>query len=280
MTSPTGMAPLVRSEWRKATSTRLWWALLVPVAMVSALVNGFGGVFTAAFADLGAPSLLPVSLAYALSLTSVFAALFAVVAAAGEFRHRTITTTYLIAPRRFAVQGAKSVVAAGVGASYAVAAVLAGVPVGLLARPAPLDVGLVLTVLAVGVVVAALWAVLGTAVGIAVGNLSVALAGTLAYLLAGELLLSLLINRADSPLVARLSSYLPGNAGDVALYDVPVRALLGGVRSDGPDSGRVVELLAGVTQPPPWWGALIVLGVWTAAAAATAAVIGGRRDVT
>lgn len=268
------MNALIRSEFRKAASTRLWWALLIAVAALSALVNAFGGVFTAAFADLGAPSLLPVSLAYSLSLTSIAATLYGVVSAAGEFRHRTITTTYLVASSRTGVLLAKAVVAAGTGALYAVAAVVAGVPTGLLARPAAPDIGLVLAVTAVGMVVAGLWAVFGTAVGIAVGNLSVALAGVLVYLLVGELLLSLLLNRADSPLVARLSSYLPGNAGDVALYDLPVRALI------GDEGGQVVAVLAGVTLPPPWWGALIVLAVWTAAATATGVVVGGRRDVT
>lgn len=268
------MTALIRSEWRKAASTRAWWGLLIAVVVLSALVNAFGGVFTAAFADLGSPSLLPVSLAYSLSLTTIAAALYGGVSAAGEFRHRTITTTYLATRSRAAVQGAKSVVAAGVGALYAAASVVVGTAFGLLARPAVPDIGLILAVAVVGMVVAGLWAVLGTAVGIAAGNLSVALAGVLVYLLAGELLLSLLLNRADSPLVARLSSVLPGNAGDVALYDLPVHALI------GDDARQVVEALAGVTLPPPWWGALLILAGWSAAATVIALYVGGRRDVT
>ncbi len=268
------MRNLLRAEWRKATSTRLWWALLIPVAAVSVLVDAVGGVFTGAVAGVGAPSLLPVSLAAALSLTSPFPVLFGVLTAAGEFRHRTITTTYLLTPHRGAVQAAKSIVAAATGAGYALVAALVGIPAGLIARSAGPDWGVLLAVTAVGVAVWALWAVLGVGVGMLVPNLAGALAGTLVYLLVGELLVSLLLNRAESVLVARLSSYLPGNAGDVALYDLPARAQAG-------DAGRrVVEILAGVTQPPPWWGGLITLAVWTALVAAGGWALARRRDVT
>ncbi len=268
------MAGLIRAEWRRARSTRLWWALLVPIGVVSALVNAFGGISTAAVAGLAAPSLLPVSLAYALSLTSVFAVVYGVVAASGEFRHRTVTTTYLLAPRRGLVLAAKSVVTAGIGAVYALAAVVVGVVAGQLARPVALDVWPVLAVTGIAVVVVALWAVLGTALGIAVANLAAALAGALVYLLLGELVLAVLLNRAATPAVAALSAYLPGNAGDVALYDLPARALAGDA------GGQAVEILAGVTSPPPWWVALGVLAGWTAVVVAAAAVIGGRRDIT
>lgn len=265
---------LLVAECRKTVSIKLWWALLIPVVLLSALVNAFGGLFTASLADLGSPSLLPVSLAYSLSLTSVFAALYGVVTAAGEFRHRTITTTYLQARGRGSVLAAKSAVAAGVGAVYALGAALSGVPAGLLGGGSAPDAASVLVVTGIGVVVVALWAVLGIALGTVLSNQVVALVVTLVYLLLGEFLLSPLLTRAGSPTVARLSSYLPGNAGDVALYDLPVRAL------SGADARPVLELLAGVSAPPPWWGALIVLVFWTAAAAAGAWLVGDRRDIT
>lgn len=264
---------LIVAEYRKAVSVKLWWALLIPVVLISALVNAFGGLFTASLADLGSPSLLPVSLAYSLSLTSVFAALYGIVTAAGEFRHRTITATYLQTRGRGAVLAAKSAVAAGVGAVYALGAALLGTPAGLLGGSTAPDAASVVAVTGIGVVVGALWAVLGTALGTVLSQV-VALVVALVYLLLGEFLLSSLLTRAGSPTVARLSSYLPGNAGDVALYDLPVRAL------SGADARPVLELLAGVSAPPPWWGALLVLVFWTAAAAATAWLVGDRRDIT
>jgi hypothetical protein len=83
------------------------------------------------------------------------------------------------------------------------------------------------------------------------------------------------LNNSGSPALARLTPYLPGNAGDVAIYDLPADALAGAEYGD-----RVVEELAGVTAPPPWWGALSVLVGWTALATVVAWTVGDRRDIT
>jgi hypothetical protein len=271
------MTGLVRAEFRKAFSIKLWWALLVPVVVLSALVNLFGGLFTAALGEAHAgtdvPPILLGSLAYALSLTTVFATLYGVVTAAGEFRHRTVTTTYLTVQGRGRALAAKAVSTAAVGALYAAVTVVVGVPAGLVAGSGLPGVGALVAVTAVGLVVAALWAVLGTALGTLITNQAGVLVVTLVYMLVAESLLSLLLGRSDNPDVSRLAAYLPVNAGDVAVYDVAARALLG-------DGSRLVELLAGVSSPPPWWGALLVLAAWTGAAAATAWVVGRRRDIT
>ncbi len=269
------MTGLIRAEFRKAFSIKLWWALLIPVVVLSALVDLFGGVFTAALAGEGLPSVLPGSLAYALSLTSVFAALYGIVTAAGEFRHRTVTTTYLTARGRGRVLVAKAASTAAMGAVYAAATVVVGTVAGLAGGSGMPGVGPLAAVTGVGIAVAALWAVLGTALGTIISNQVTVLVVALVYMLAGELLLSVLLTRSDSDAVSRLAAYLPVNAGDVALYDVAGRALVGAA-----DSGRFVELLAGVTAPPPWWGGLLVLLAWTAAAGATGHVVGGRRDVS
>lgn len=272
------MGRLLRAEVRKTFSTRLWWALLVPVAVLSTVINLFGGLFTAAIPDAGGTlPLLLGSLAYALSLTVVFAVCYGVVAMTSEFRHRTVTTTYLTGPRRGRVLLAKMAVSAAVGALYAAVVALVGVPAGLAgqAGTAPPTAGALIAVSAIGMVVAALWAALGSALGAVISNQVGGLVGILVYLLLGELLVSVLLNSADSPAVPRLTAYLPGNAGDVAIYDIPAHVLA------GPHLGtEVVEALAGVSAPPPWWGALLVLAAWTAAVAATGWVVGGRRDVT
>src|SRR5690606_34448126 len=101
------VAAPVRAEVRKVASTKLWWGLLVPVTLLSSMINLFGGVFTAAFPESERLPLLLGSLAYALGFTGVFAAVHGVVAAAGEFRHRTITTTYLTTRGRAPVLLAK-----------------------------------------------------------------------------------------------------------------------------------------------------------------------------
>jgi ABC-2 type transport system permease protein len=111
--------------------------------------------------------------------------------------------------------------------------------------------------------------------GILLANQVGALVALLVYLQIGELVLAAVLNNSGSRVLAQLTPYLPGNAGDVAIYDFPARALAGPGFAD-----QLVEELAGVTAPPPWWGALSVLAGWAALAAVIAWTVGDRRDIT
>jgi ABC-2 type transport system permease protein len=270
---------VIRSEFRKVVSTRLWWGLLVPVATLSLLVNLFGGVFTLVLgAGPEAEDRLPLllaSLAYSLALTATFAGVHGAVATAGEFRHRTITTTYLTASGRGPVLAAKMLVAAGVGVVYALVSAALGIVGGLVGQESAQfpEVGSLLAVVGIGTAVCALWAGFGAALGTVLTNQVTVLVLLLVYVLLGEPLLSLLLTVDDSPGVAGISAYLPVNAGEVALYDVPARVLAGS------GAEEALGFAAGVSGPPPWWGGLLILGGWTATAAAAATWL-GRRDVT
>jgi hypothetical protein len=275
-------AGVLRAEALKALSVRTWWALAIPVGLLAVMVNLFGGLFSSAVAGVGdgLPGILLASLAYALSLTSVFAALHGVVLATAEFRHRTVTTTYLLAGRVPTLL-AKAAVAAGVGAAYALLAIVLGLLAGLLgqgAAPLP-SVGGIVVLSVIGIVVSALWAVLGVALGTVLVNQAGAVVVLLVYVLAAENLVSLILRsgteEGSAPTaIARLTSFLPANAGDIALYGLPAQEL------GGRFAASIVEGLAGVAGPPPVWGALLVLLVWTGAGLAVAWVVGGRRDVT
>lgn len=269
---------LVRSEYRKVLSTKGWWGLLIPIVVLSLLINVFGGVV----ADLSATSdgalpLLLASLAYTLALTALFAAVAGAVGAAGEFRHRTVTTTYLTAPGRGPVLVAKMLVSAALGAVYALSVTVFSLLGGLLAQddapfPAP---GPLFAVIGIGVLVCALWAAIGAALGIAVGNQVGVLVGLLLYVLLGELLISLLLGASESEPVQQITAYLPVNAGEVALYAIPATEL------GGPAVGLdAAGAIAGVTGALPWWGSLLVLAGWLLAAAAPAWWAGARRDIT
>ncbi|GAA1875354.1 hypothetical protein GCM10009836_65780 [Pseudonocardia ailaonensis] len=287
-TGPVRAGPVraLRAEALKTLSVKTWWALLIPAALVALMINLFGGLFSAAIGGVSrdVPGVLLASLAYALALTSVFAGLHGVVLATAEFRHRTATTTYLLAGRAPTLL-AKAASAAVVGAGYALVAAVVGAVGGLLGQGGGRlpSVGSLLAVAATGVAVCALWGVLGVALGTLLTNQVGAIVVLLGYVLAVENLLSMAlrsglddgVDSGRSPgAVARLTSYLPANAGDVALYDLPAREL------GGRYSTAVVEGLAGVSAPPPGWGALLVLLVWAAAGVALAWVAGGRRDVT
>lgn len=271
------MTALLRAEARKVLAGRLWWGLLVPVAVLAAVLNLFAVVVGGGLDELagdGGASLVAGSLAYALALTYVFAGLHGVVATAGEFRHRTITTSYLTAPSRGGVLAAKAVVAAVVGVGYALVTAVIGLLAGLAGPGLGRDPATLAGVAAVGCVVAALWGVLGTALGTLMSNQVTAVVAVLVYVLLAENLLALLLRAGDAQPLAFLDTYLPVNAADVALYGVPAPALAG---EAGPE---LVGLLAGVTEPLPWAGALLVLAGWTAAAVAAARLVGDRRDIS
>lgn len=272
------MTSALRAEWRRVTSTRLWWALLVPVALLAAVVNLFGGLLGDAVGDSGGdlPVLLA-SVAFTLTLVAVFAGVYGAVIAAGEFRHRTVTTAYLTAGGRGRLLAGKLAAGAGVGGLYAVAATVVGVGAGLAGQRGGRvpGIGELLAVAAIGVAVAALWGAIGAALGTLLANQVGALVALLVYLQVGELVLAAVLNNSGSAAVARLTPYLPGNAGDVAIYDLPAHALGGREFGD-----QVVEQLAGVTAPPPWWGALAVLAGWAVLAAVVAWTVADRRDVT
>ena len=272
------IAPLgaeLRAELRKTFSTRLWWALGIPVLVLSILYNLFGALF-AGLDDGPASTVVPLlSLAYTMVLTSVFAAVVGIVGAAGEFRHHTAATTYLLTPARGRVLLAKLALGGLVGAMYAVAAAAVGVPAGMIGTGRLADPGLMLGLVGVGMLVGALWAGIGAALGIAIGNQVGALVSVLIYLLLVDRVLALLLSSAESEAVAALAGYLPGKAADVVVY---------GFLADGlamPGLGRrLVEEIATVRYPPQWWVALLVLAAWTVVAAGLGWLVGAHRDVT
>ena len=101
------MTGLIRSEIRKVFTTNLWWALLIPVAVLSLgsgwMGTGFGSI-NQIEAELGRP--LPLGLltmSMSTNFSTIFAGLLGALAIAGEHRNKSITTTYLTADSRGAV---------------------------------------------------------------------------------------------------------------------------------------------------------------------------------
>jgi ABC-type transport system involved in multi-copper enzyme maturation permease subunit len=252
------LGALVIAEARKALSTSAWWALLVPAGLICLLSN----LVTAEVGGLA----FTASAAQANTLSSVgtkFAVLFGVVSATAEYRHRTITTSYLTAPGRAQLLVAKALVAAVAGAGYAVVCAACGaVGIGVAGGSAIANPGALLQVSLAAVLLFALWGALGVAVGMVVGNQLAAIVGVLLYLILVEQIVVLLVNAGGN---TRVDEYLPAGASSSVL-----NALVG----DTPLSGLFA------VDTPPWWLPTLIFACYTVIGLLGAALVADRRDIT
>ncbi|MFP5020043.1 hypothetical protein [Pseudonocardia phyllosphaerae] len=274
---------VLRAEVRRTLSVKLWWLLLVPVVLLAMAMSLFGGLLSLmvpAATDTSALLLLGGE-ASTMTATAIVAAAFGALLSAGEYRHRTITQSFLTGARH-QVLGAKVAVAAVVGGLYGLVVAIVGPLVGgaLFAGQQLPSTGALAGIGALGIVVCALWGVLGVVIGTLVPNQAGAVALTVGYLLIGENLLAAALRvgssrGGDPSFLATLTPYLPGNAGDLALWQAPVDAA-----GEGADARSVLEFMVGVSAPPPGWVSMLVLVAWTVVGVAAAAYVGGRRDIT
>jgi len=243
---------MIRSEFRKLTTTRAPWLLLAAgpllvVAGITGLVESGGNVHD--------PGTQRAALAHT-GLAAVFTLIFGILAVAGEYRHSTITDTYLSSPRRERVIAAKLAVYALAGAGAGLlssGAALATTAAWWAERGGHLQLSTADTwlTLAGGVAANCALAAIGVGLGALIRNPAAAIAVALAWF-------ALVEGIAGQLLGASLARWLPFYASEA----------LG--RSNLSATARLL---------PQWGGGLMLLGY--AAAFATAAVfITLRRDVT
>ena len=265
-----------RAELAKVFTVRLWWVLaLVMLAYVGALAGILAGVFggldlsadpTAPVIDLGKLYLIIYSTASAIGY--VFPVLLGALSSTSEFRHQTLTPTFLANPRRAQVLVAKAVAMAIVGALFGIVALVGSVGVGAIVlsavgKDAGFDDSLTWVLAARVVLAMALWAVIGVALGTLVRNQVAALVIVLAFTQFVEPIL-----RSVSAIwewTARVGQFLPGSASD-ALVGWSVFTSLGATTTE------VVQL--------EWWqGGLVLFAI-----AVVVGVVGyfaiWKRDVT
>ncbi len=246
------MRDLIRAELLKLRTTRVFWAYVavalafVPVSVALAMTTG----------ETTAPLDTSEGLRNVMSAASsggLLVLLVGIVLMAGEFRHNTATTTFLITPDRRRVIGAKLAAGAAVGLAIAVVAALLtlavavpwltaeDVEVRLLSR----DVGVPLLG---ALVVTALYAVLGVGLGAVLPNQTVAVTVALVWAATVEPLVV--------GFVPEIGRWLPGGAAS---------AVAGTATAEG-------GLL-------PAWGAGLLLAAYGLAVAAAGARLLVRRAI-
>jgi len=272
------LARATRSELTKQFSTSLWWVLaIVLVAYLGFTAGGLaatlGAVASGVLSDsatggaLPGETLPPIIYSIATSVGYIFPLLIGVLVVTGEFRHKTLTPTFLATPRRGIALTGKALAGVVMGVLYGVLALVAtvGPGAGLLAafgEPTALDEPETWALLGRIVVAFVVWVLIGIGVGTLVRNQIGAVVGVIAF------------TQFVEPIVRTVAGFI-GGVGDVIRF-------LPGAASDALVGASIYSTFAeaaGGAAPLDWWaGGLILLGY-----AVVFLVLGGllswRRDV-
>ena len=209
------MKTLVRVELRKLATIR---GPRVIAAVASALVIVFA-VFAVATAGEGdapplGPETLPGFLRSPAQLLGFVALLIGVVAAAGEWTHRTVIRTFLLTPARRRVVLAKMLTGLLVGVGVSVLALMLGM---IIVLPVLLAKGTALSAVASAeaalatIGISALYGLMGVAIGVLTRNQTVALVAALLWSLVVENVVPIVLR------VPQLYAWLPGGAADAVI---------------------------------------------------------------
>jgi ABC-2 type transport system permease protein len=208
------MIRLVQAEFGKLFSTKLWlWMLLGAFGLAAlglSLTIGFDGQEGNPAPPLSTPdgqrNLFSVA-----GASNVWVLILGIIAVTGEFRHQTVTPTFLATPHRGRVVIAKLVCYAIVGVGYGIATILLTLALALPWLSAKdIDVslganGIPGVLVGVGAAVA-VYALLGVGLGALLRNQIAAVVGALVYLFVIEQILSAV------PVVRDAYPWLPGGA--------------------------------------------------------------------
>jgi ABC-2 type transport system permease protein len=244
--------PMIRGEFRKLSTVRAPWLLLAAgpllvVAGITGLIQSGGNVHD--------PAVQGKALGH-VALAALFTLIFGVFAVAGEYRHATITDTFLSFPARGRVAAAKLAVYGVVGAAAGLLSSAVAVAVTAAwwaAKGGSFDFSAAGTwqTIGGGVAVNIAFAAIGVGVGALIRNLAAAIAAALAWIAVVEGIVGQVLG-------SELARWLPFGASEA----------LGRAAGIGPS-----KLL-------PQWGGGVLLAGYAAAFAAAAIVTTLRRDVT
>jgi ABC-2 type transport system permease protein len=204
------MVRLIRAELTKLRTTRLVYGVAAAMAAFAVLPVVAGSPDRQGAPPLSADS-FPALVAGPTTLLAGAALLLGILGMAGEFRHHTITQTFLVTPDRGRVVAAKLLAypLAGIALALTTLTVTAAVAAGWLAangiRPSLLDARLGHVLLG-AVLAAGLCGLVGVGVAALVRNQVAALVGTLVWVLVVEGLLMSLLNTPS------LGKWLPSAA--------------------------------------------------------------------
>jgi ABC-2 type transport system permease protein len=290
-TAPVVRARLVAAEILKIRTTRAWWLFIGGFALASALAVAFGwgmnnNVLHPTVADYPAGAGRNAVLAQAASARTVPGAaalaasmmtsgqfllvlitlMLGVHVATSEYHARTVTSTFLVEPRRSRVMLAKVIVCALFGTAFwAIATVLDGVttPFFLAAEhlpPSAFSSSVVVRAALMGLPAHVLWALFGLGLGAVLRNQVVAVVAAIVVYAGGdvavELITRLLYGAFHAPWLLSLTVLAPAQASSVMIT-----------------AGKAFQ------DAPSWWAGGLVLAGYGAVLAVLGAALVSRSDV-
>ncbi|GAA4719475.1 ABC transporter permease [Pedococcus ginsenosidimutans] len=252
------MTAAVRAEFRKFFTTRMWWGMAIAMFVAGAgLAVAFGFLYTSDSFNNGSGQGTPtgspeqiansvytsgLSIGYLLTLT------IGVMQIGAEYRHKTITSTFLGVPRRGRVMAAKVLALLGIGAIYGIISLVGSIVAGALILNAkgfePFPTSGVFRTLALSLLVLGLWALIGLGAGILIPNQVAAL------------LIAVGVAWIVEPLAGFGLSFWDFGREHIVPYlpSAATQAMVNGVSSGNPNA----------SQPLAWWGGALVLAAYAA----------------
>jgi ABC-2 type transport system permease protein len=269
------MAGAVKAEFRKFFSTRMWWGMAIGVFLAGAAFALLFAVFVAGSRARGGPgaggprfpgldNTAMVSTVYTsgLGLAYLLTLVVGVMSIGSEYRHKTITSTFLSTPKRVRVMVAKVISLLGIGAFYGVVFLVGSVSVGGTAiaikgfSPVP-ETGPIARALGLSLLVLGLWSLVGLGAGILIPNQVAAILIAVGAAWIVEPLLGILLGLFSWG--QTIVPYMPSQA---------TTAMVGQVSTSS------------TVHPLSWWAGALVLVAYAAILAGIGSVLTVRRDVT
>ncbi|MDC5696784.1 ABC transporter permease [Intrasporangium calvum] len=262
------MSKAIKAEFRKFFTTRLWWGMLIAIVVAgAALAALFALLFTSDTVmrgdGMGVPTsdadLARTAFTSGIGVGYLLTLAIGVMTVGAEYRHKTITATFLAEPKRSVVMGAKTILLLVVGAMYGAASLLASVATGAAILSSrghePFADPEIWRTLALSLLVLGLWALIGLGVGILIPNQVAALLIAVGVAWIVEPIVGAVLPLSE--IGGSIARYLPSQATNATL-DIQT------VGFGGP-----------VTDQLPWWGGALVLTGY----AVVMALIGTLRTV-
>lgn len=262
----------VAAEMLKIRTTRAWWGILIGAVVWVGALSALAAAFTGQTFDPNFPQPTPEDPdvargVYTSGLTNfgyVFTMVLGVLVIGTEYRHKTVTSTFLATPRRWVAVVAKWVATSAYSLLFGLVFLALSVALGALIfsiRGFAVDLadGELWRALALCLLAFVLWGLIGIGLGTLLGNQIVAMLVGIGFVVVELIATGILQFVSWGPDVLR---YFPSNATSAL------------ISPEIPDNGQqLVELL-------PWWGGALELVLIAAVFSAIGAALTLRRDVT